>query len=59
MHVHIDEAGCDDQPGGVELLGSGDMQLLADSGDPAIFHQYVADRIQPAGGIEHAAISND
>ena len=36
VDVHVDEAGRDDQPGGVELFGAGGVELFADGGDVAV-----------------------
>ena len=53
VHVHVDEAGRDDQAGGVERLGAAANRFGADAGDAAVFDQHVgnARRVPDAGSI--------
>ena len=59
MDVHVDEAGRDDEAGGVEFGGAGGVEILADGGDAAVFDSDVADGVQTAGRVHHAAVAND
>ena len=59
MDVHVDEAGRDDQSGGVEFGGAGGIDVLADGGNAAVFDGDVADRVQTTGRVHHAAVAND
>ncbi len=58
MRVQVDEAGRDDEPGGVDdALGA--AQPGADGGDAAVDDRDVADRVHPRRGVHHPAAADD
>ena len=59
MHVHVDEAGRDDQPGGVEHFGVGGRQVRADALDDAVFDPDIGDGVVPGRRVDHAAVFNE
>ena len=56
MHVHVDEAGGDDHPGGVEDLEAGRVQIGADRHDSTIFHGHIGHRVVSGCRIHYPAI---
>ena len=47
------------RPDGVEFGGAGGIEVLADGGDAAVFDRDVAHRVETAGRVHHAAVTND
>src|ERR1700733_4095644 len=59
VDMHVDEAGGDDQSRGVQFSGSSRIQILADSDDAFVCNPHIANRVEAAGGVHHAAITNN
>ena len=60
VHVHVDEAGRDDPPTGVDPLRVlRSPQPLTDLGNPAVHQQYVQRPIDPLGGVDDSTTGNE
>ena len=55
--VQVDEAGRDDEAGGVDLALRR-AQIGADGGDGAAGDRHIADLVEAGFGVDHAAISD-
>ena len=56
MHVDVDEAGCDDQSGGIVDSCAGALDGGLDRGDPLVIEQHVALGVETAGRVHDAAV---
>ena len=62
MDVNVDEAGCDDEAGGVEdfsTVGELEFAGAGDFGDAAVFEQDVFGSVDAGAGIDEVAVAND
>src|SRR5690606_16933820 len=59
MGVRIDDAGRDDQPGGVDLLFGGRVDEMSDAGDPAVADADIDSPARQAGAVDHHAVADD
>jgi hypothetical protein len=55
VRMGVDQAGQHQAPGAVDDLAVRRVQSWADRCDPAIAHPYVADRVEPRGGVDDTA----
>ena len=59
VRVHVDEAGRDDQPLGVDLALGLARRHAADGDDPVAADGHVADEPRVAGAVDDAAVADD
>src|SRR5258708_39984476 len=59
VHVHIDEAGRDDETGGVEHFRSGGVKICAQCRDLSIVNGHVGNSVVLRRRVDHTAVLDD
>jgi hypothetical protein len=59
MGVHVDKAGCDDQPRDIDLARTSRFCDLADRGDAAAGDRDIRPAARPAGAVDYRPTAQD